>query len=248
MLKTIPGAAALNRGERNGSEDEGLPAYMDLLSHDILNLNQTVLSYIELMVSSPDLDPRSGEHAKKAASQIRISTQIVEGINALCLLQKERNVVTTTANLKEEVDGVERALQSLLPYRGVHCTVDTEDEAPVVNVKNLVSQSILNAVMNMAQLDPSEEPKIDIHVKRCEGGGNNDWVVRIHDANAEFPPGVELDSVVDERGESRSRIVKLAGVLLSKLMVERLGGKIKVDRDGEHAGAISLTFKGAQTK
>lgn len=221
---------------------------MDLLSHDILNLNQTVLSYIELVMSSPGLDERSGEHAKKAASQIRISTQIVEGINALCLLQKERDVVTTTADLKDEIEGVAKALSGLLPYRGVRCTVDSEGKAPVVDVRNLVSKSILNAVMNMAQLDPSEAPEIDIRVERCEGGDDGDWTVRIHDANMNFPPGFNLDSVANERGESRSRIVKLAGMLLSKLMVEMLGGSIDIDCDGEHGCVIRLTFKGARMK
>lgn len=221
---------------------------MDLLSHDILNLNQTVLSYIELLVSSSDLDKRAHEHAQKATSQMRISTQIVESINAICLLQKERDMATTTTNLTDEVDGAAESLSSMLPYRGVRCTVHSEGEALVRDARNLVSQSILNALMNMTQLDPSETPEIDIRLERAGTDDEGAWIVRIHDANMTLPPGIDLETVVKGPDESRSKTVRLAGVLLSKMMAEKLGGTFEIDCHGERGGAFNITFEGAQTR
>lgn len=226
---------------------EGLPVYMDLLSHDVLNLNQTVLSYIELMAASPDLDSKSKEHAKKAASQIRISTQIVESMNTLCLLKEMEEMHATTSDLGEQVEAATKALEQLMPYRTVRFTKDYEDKAPVVDSGNLVAQTVLNALMNAVQLDKSDAPEIEIRVGRASEGAAGSWQVTVRDANMVLPPGINLDEIVRKRDDARSKTVKLAGVLLSKMMVERLGGAFEMESSGDRGGVLRMTFKEAGT-
>ena len=219
---------------------------MDLLSHDILNLNQTVLSYIELMATSSDLDERLQEHAKKATSQIRISTQIVESINALCVLQKD-DVVETSTNLSEEVDAAAKALEHFIPHRTVRCTVKCSvSEALVLDARNLVLQTVLNALVNVVQLDPSETPEIDVSIERQREDEGGNWLVRIHDDRMTLRPDIDLETVTDRGDDSRSKTVRLAGLLLSKLMIERLGGSFDMDCPTEGGGTVSMTFRGAE--
>ena len=233
---------------RGRGADKGLPAYMDLLSHDILNLNQTVLSYIELIATSSELDDRLQEHARKATSQIRISTQIVEGINALCRLQKE-DIAATTTDLSEKVDDAAKALVSFVPHRNVRCDVQSPDgDAPVLDARNLVSQAVLNALLNVVQLDPSETPKIDVGIERLQNDEGLNWLVRIHDDSIYLRPDIDLESVTDHTDDSRSRTVRLAGALLSKLMIERLGGSFEMSGSSEEGGTITMRFKGAETR
>jgi len=234
----------LNGEKRSRGLDEELPAYMDLLSHDILNLNQTVLSSIEFMTSSSSLDGRSKEHAERATSQIRISTQLVESINKLCLLQKEDDLRTTTAVLSDEIAKATHALNDIMPHRGVRLTVEGNAEAVVMDSKNLVSQSILNALINMVQLDPSESPEIAIKTER-PGADGLTWRVRLENSNLALSAYVDLDTIVSECGESRSRTVRLAGILLSKMMVETLGGDMEIDCCNERGGALLMTYRGA---
>ncbi|HUV60996.1 MAG TPA: hypothetical protein VMW71_02370 [Thermoplasmata archaeon] len=223
---------------------EELPAYMDLLSHDILNLNQTVLSSIEFMTSSSSLDDRAMEHAERATSQIRISTLLVESINKLCLLQKEDDLRTTTVVLADEVAKAIHALNDILPHRGVRLTVESSPEAVVMDSKDMVSQSILNALINMVQLDPSESPEITIKTER-PGTDGLTWRVRLEDSNLALSKNLDLDTIVSESGESRSKTVRLAGILLSKMMVETLGGEIEIDCCNERGGAFLMTYRGA---
>ena len=223
---------------------EELPAYMDLLSHDILNLNQTVLSSIEFMTSSSSLDDRAMEHAERATSQIRISTLLVESINKLCLLQKEDDLRTTTVVLADEVAKAIHALNDILPHRGVRLTVESNPEAVVMDSKDMVSQSILNALINMVQLDPSESPEITIKTER-PGTDGLTWRVRLEDSNLALSKNLDLDTIVSECVESRSRTVRLAGILLSKMMVETLGGEIEIDCCNERGGAFLMTYRGA---
>lgn len=234
----------MNGEKRRRGLDEDLPAYMDLLSHDILNLNQTVLTSIEFMTSSSSLDDRSKEHAERATTQIRISTQLVESINKLCLLQKETGLRTASAVLADEVAKAANALNNIMPNRGVRLMVEVDEEAAVANSKDLVSQSILNALINMVQLDQAETPEITIRTERAESEQPS-WRVRIEDAKLALPSEIDLDIVVEECSTSRSKTVRLAGILLSKMMVETLGGEIEVDCRDEHGGALLITYKGA---
>ena len=237
----------LLRGQSPGT---GLPAYMDLLSHDILNLNQTVLSYIELMSTSSDLDERLLEHAKKATSQIRISTQIVESINKLCLLQKE-DVVETATDLSDRVADAARALESLLPHRNITCHVrfpDSVSRATVLDVRNLVSQAVLNALMNIVQLDTSEAPEIELSIERLPENEGGNWLVKIHDDRISMHPDTDLEALMDGDDDSRSRTVRLAGVLLSKLMIERLGGTFEMVCPRAGGGTVGMTFTGAEPR
>jgi light-regulated signal transduction histidine kinase (bacteriophytochrome) len=217
---------------------------MDLLSHDILNLNQTVLTSIEFMTSSSTLDDRSKEHAERATSQIRISTQLVESINKLCQFQKEAELKTTTAVLADEIGKAVHAMNDILPHRGVRITVEGNAEAIVMDSKDFVSQSILNALINMVQLDPSESPEIAIKTER-PGTDGTTWCVRLEDSNLAISADVDLDTIVSECGESRSKTVRLAGILLSKMMVETLGGEIEIDCCDERGGAFLMRYKGA---
>jgi len=217
---------------------------MDLLSHDILNLNQTVLSSIEYMMSSSSLDNRSREHAEKATSQVRISTQLMESINKLCLLQNETELKTTTVSLAEEVAKATTALSSILPHRGIRFAFENLTEATVVDSKDLVSQSILNALINMVQLDHSESPEISISIERA-GDDDCTWCVRLQDSGLVLSTPVDLDTIVCGPEERRSKTVRLAGILLSKMMVEKLGGKIEIDCFDGRGGAFTMTYKGA---
>ena len=237
----------MNVIERDEGTVKGLSLYMDLLSHDILNLNQTVLSYIELLASSSDLDTRSLEHARRATSQIRISTQIVESINTLCLLQKE-DLSTTTADLSDVVAGAAEALESLIPHRNIRCTVNHVENALVVDVRNLVSQSMLNALMNMIQLDQSDSPEIDIRLERASDDAAGAWRVLMRDTKLALPSDIDLYAISKARGEERSKTVKLAGVLLSKMMVERLGGTFDIDRTEGGGVTFRIVLKGADLR
>lgn len=222
-----------------GSEDD-LPAYMDLLSHDILNMNQTVLSCIDLITAGDDLDERSRKHALRATSQMRISSQVFESIKTLCLLGRGESIPMVPVNLEEEARKATRMLSVMLPDRKVNVNLDVSGGDATVQGGVIVYNALLNALTNMAQLDPSDVLNIDASIGPAGSGA---WEVRISDDKASLPESFDPESLRAEHGEARSRMVRVAGLLLAKMMSERLGGSVKVERPREGGCTLVMTFR-----
>ena len=222
-----------------GSIDD-LPAYMDLLSHDILNMNQTVLSCIDLITAGEDLGERSRKHALRATSQMRISSQVFESIKTLCLLGRGGQVPVTPVDLEDETRKATKTLSAMLPDRKVTVNMNTGEGGATVEGGVMVYNALLNAFTNMAQLDPSEDLTIDADIRPAAG---EKWEVRISDENASLPESFDPDALRSGPGEARSKVVRVAGLLLSKMMAERLGGSAAVERADDGGCALVITFK-----
>jgi hypothetical protein len=67
----------------------------------------------------------------------------------------------------------------------------------------------------------------------------------MEDSNIVLPSELDLEVIASECDVSRSKTVRLAGILLSKMMVETLGGEIEIERSDQRGGAFSMTFRGA---
>ncbi len=233
----------MSDSEHGWDSSDDLPAYMDLLSHDILNMNQTVLSCIDLMTASQRLDDRSKKHALRATSQMRVSSQIFESIKTLCLVRKGDQSLLETVDLEAEVARAGQALTSTLPDKELHVTVEKVGERAMVPGGQMVYHALLNALTNIAQLDSAERVDIDVDVGPVEGRDAGAWRVRISDAKAAMPESFDPESLRADLAASRSRVVRVAGLLLSKMMVEKLGGSVEVESSDGDGCAFVLTLK-----
>ena len=231
----------MNDLEHRLDSNDDLPAYMDLLSHDVLNMNQTVLSCIDLITAGEDLGERSRKHALRATSQMRISSQVFESIKTLCLLRRGEDLPATPVDLREEARRATHMLASMLPDRTVTVNVNMSGEGAKVEGGAMVYNALLNALTSMAQLDPSDNLRIDAEIRPATG---RKWEVRISDENASLPESFDPEALRSEPGEARSKVVRVAGLLLSKMMVERLGGSVTVERAGDCGCALVITFNG----
>lgn len=229
--------------EHGQGSDDDLPAYMDLLSHDILNMNQTVLSCIDLMTASDGLDERSRRHAKRATSQMRISSQIFESIKTLCLLSRGERIPSGAVDLEEEARRATKTLSVMLPDRDVRVNLHASGGEARIQGGQMVYNALLNALTNVAQLDPSEALNIDLEIRPVAGDVRGEWEVSISDVSAALPESFDPESLRADFGETRTRVVRVAGILLSKMMAERLGGSLRVEPAGQGGCELTITLK-----
>lgn len=229
--------------EHGWDSSDDLPAYMDLLSHDILNMNQTVLSCIDLMTASQRLDDRSKKHAMRAASQMRVSSQIFESIKTLCLLRRGDRLLYETVDLEAEITRAGQALSSMLPDKELHVTIEKAGGRTMVPGGQMVYNALLNALTNMAQLDAADRVDINVDVRPAEGCDAGVWEVCVSDAKATMLESFDPESLRADLAASRSRVVRIAGLLLSKMMVERLGGSVEVKSSDGDGCTFVLTLK-----
>lgn len=226
----------MSDGRTDNGFDEELPVFMDLVSHDILNINQTVLSAIELMMTSTQADDRAKRHARRAESQLRISTQIFESVKVLCVTRKTGKMLSEPVDLRAITSKVTSNVPNMFPDRRVRIDVEGEGDEAFVKGGGLVQHVLLNALVGVFQLDISDEAVIRLRVSREAEGESPGWVVHMVDEEVEVPEALDFETMGTVSDDSRSRMVRVAGLVLARVMVEKLGGTFQtaqLDRGSE---------------
>jgi hypothetical protein len=198
--------------------------YMDLLGHDILNCNQAVLGYLELICSNPAADKKSKAFAMKAITHTRTSTILIENVKRL-IATKDHDL--TTLKPIDLMDAVEQAREELVrfhPGKDVRLEMIDRPRNAFVLGGNYASDLILNVFVIAARLNLDEDIRMKLLFNTEELQGNPVWVLRIEDANAQLPPFLDGEGVKATYDQDVSRAVKASGMLFAKMIAENLGG------------------------
>lgn len=228
--------------DRDAGRD--LSAYMDLLSHDILNGNQAILSYIDLIMAEQHQDGPGQRHALKAASQVRMISQLFESIRMLCPLMRGEPAPSEGVVLPDCLGQVSADLSDMFPDRSVEVDSGRLPQGASVAGGRLATGAVLNLLMNVVQLDPAEKVVIGLDVAGTDRDGRRFWTLKATAANSKVPPSLTTEEGADWNADHRSKMVRVGGFLLAKVMAEALGGSFdaKNEKDGS---SFTLTLPGA---
>ncbi|HIH01914.1 TPA: HAMP domain-containing histidine kinase [Thermoplasmata archaeon] len=203
------------------------------MSHDILNINQAVLSAIELMTESSKADEGAKRRARKVESQIRISTQIFESMKLLCVTRRAGGMPSDPVDLNDAVEKAVSESEEMFKDRSVSVEFTRSAGAPAVKGGAIVKELLLDSLMGLIQLDNSERPSIELRVEKGEGEVSPSWVVVFRDENVSVPASLALDSIGEMSDDSRTRMVRLAGLVLARVITEKLGGAFRIASSDE---------------
>lgn len=227
---------------RDASRD--LSAYIDLLSHDILNGNQAILSYIDLIMVEQRQDGPSQRHALKAASQVRVMSQLFESIRMLCPLENGEPVPTDSVELSDCLEQASTGLSDMFPDRTVEVDSNQLPTEAAVAGGRVATGAIQNLLMNVVQLDQSDKVVIGLDFSKTERDGRRFWTMKAVSANSKVPPSLKEGEGDDWRPDQRSKIVRVGGFLLARVMAESLGGSFDA-KDEKDGSSFTLSLPGA---
>jgi len=208
---------------------EKLRFCMDLLSHDIQNNNQAILSYLELIMSTPGTDSRIRRYAEKAASQLRTGAVLLENV------RKTVDAIKASGRTMFSVDAIsalaeaEAKLITLFPDRQISVNTVKFTEDPIVLGSEITRDLLLNVLVNVVQLDPGEKVSVTIRLENTERLGQSYLRIRIEDSAMMLPPVLKGDLSETASTLDPSKTVKLAGLMFASLMTETLGGRFEAD-------------------
>ncbi|OGS42089.1 MAG: hypothetical protein A3K67_01775 [Euryarchaeota archaeon RBG_16_62_10] len=192
---------------------------MDTLGHDVINNNQAVLSYLELLLANPGLSPDVRKYAHRAVSHVRVSTTLIENMRKIALVRTLTPGELGHADVVEAVRTVSEELRDVFPAKKIRVEfapkVPKAEAVGGAQIKDLV----LNMLLDLAMLDSGDE--IFIRVQLKEGA---DWQLVAEDKNAELPPLLRTGSIESIYGQDVSISAKLSCVLFAKTMSVALGG------------------------
>lgn len=226
--------------------------YMDLLSHDILNNNQAVLGYLELILAEPRFEKKVRKYAERAVPHIRTSTLLVENIKNVLATRDIDPSSLKPIDLIGPVSRAPKNLERFFPDKTIKVTVDSKAEEAWVMGSSAVSDLVDNALVDAVKLDPGRSVGITIKLTEHECGGHMCWSVRIENPNATLPPIVRDRKIELVHREDSSTAVRIVGMLFAKMITSNLGGDFNAKElrsNGEKRGVVfTITLRKADGK
>lgn len=198
--------------------------YMDLLGHDVLNNNQAVLSYLELILATPGADKKVREFAEKAVSHVRTSTILIDNVKRLIASRGLRTEELRPTDLVRSVDLAESELRRHFPAKKIRITKGAMPRSALVHGDTYATDLVLNVFVTAVRLHPGDDIALNVTLSEEKFQGRPAWTMRIEDKSAQLPPFLDGEGVAATYSQDISTAVKTTGILFAKMIAGNLGG------------------------
>lgn len=201
---------------------------MDLVSHDMLNDSQAVMSYLELILAIPNLDKKAADYARKAVSHVRSSTMRIENVKTIVTARKASSAVLGSADLMAAVKEACEDIPRIFPSK---CVIVERPEASgkaMVVGGGLVRELLMTIMASIVKLDPEKDAVLKVKLAEDAGYGNRGWTVTIEDPNVKLPAMVKDTDIDNVHTKDSSLAGRVSGLLFAKMAAEALGGDFDV--------------------
>ncbi|MCD1293556.1 hypothetical protein CUJ83_00910 [Methanocella sp. CWC-04] len=215
--------------------------YTDLMSHDINNVNQELIGYLELSLQSDKIGGEEREYVKRSLDSVKKSTLLIDNVN------KIRKVKTSKhESIPVDLDAAVRDVISRYSHmQGNSVTINyTPVPGAMVMAGDLIMDAISNIVENSIKHN-NGRVTIWIGVKKTKTSKKDCYEIAIEDDGRGIPDDTK-DKIFNRswRGETRAKGSGL-GLYLVKTLVDSYNGKISVeDRiKGDHTKGVRFIIR-----
>lgn len=233
-----------------GEHQKRFEFYMDLLGHDILNSNQAVLSYLELILASPGLDRRTKALAEKAIPHVRTSTLLIENVKRLVAARAVDPSLLRPIDIVSALETAEGQVKRHFPGREIGLSIRPGPKTAMAVGEELARDLLVNVLITTVRLSKEGDVRLDISVSEGQIEGRPGWVVRIEDEKAKLPPFLDGEGVAATYDQDVSVAVRTTGMLFAKMMANCIGGDFEahaLTHDPTLGGAVyTVTFRRAE--
>jgi PAS domain S-box-containing protein len=200
--------------------------YLDVMGHDINNLNQIALGYLELAGETAGLSEEGRMFMDKSVETLKRSSRLIDNVKKL---QKARNgnAVPVMIDVAYTVREVSKAYCTPGKVE-VHTNVRDRDRF-YVKADDLLPEVFSNLVDNAIKHSLSQKPCVAVIVNRIGRSGRSYYKIDVEDDGPGIPD--ELKEVIFNRHLRSSKYSKGSGIglFLVKTLVRSYGGQVWVE-------------------
>jgi len=218
--------------------------YLDLMMHDLLNLNQAVQGYLELVQSGEAQKEEAMHFVESAIDQVRSSTQLIEDVRKIVHLGLIGDELLENTVVADMVRDAIDELGYIFPGRQIEVAFEDEAKEAIVRGTNILKDIVLNLLNNSVKFDKADSVKIDITLKRSEKPDNMVDIV-IEDRGPGLPDTLKTALSTDMNIDGKTRRGTGIGLLLVSAAANRFGGKLILeDRvSGDYTKGAKVTVR-----
>ena len=203
--------------------------YMDLMGHDISNLNQSALATLESMLQDDRLPPDVHERVGAALSQVTASAAVISKVKTLSSIQREAG----PPDLKgvDLVDALNRCAD-LARGAGGGRAVDVEVNAPEhawVLADDLLEQLVQNLLGNAVKHSPGDRVRVEVTVAGAQLDGAEAWLLSVADRGQGIPDDRKLELFEGHGPSTHAGRRRGLGLTIVKAIANRYGARVWVE-------------------
>jgi PAS domain S-box-containing protein len=143
--------------------------YLDLFGHDIRNINQGIMSYLELMLMRPSNDPTDEDYIKSVLEQATRINDLVAKVQRLTQL-RTRGVETHDVDAQKIIHGAMDYVVAKYPNRTIEINTNEACSNHHVVGSNLLHDVFTSILDNAVRFNRNEPCVIDIGCDLSEDG------------------------------------------------------------------------------
>jgi PAS domain S-box-containing protein len=199
--------------------------YLDLMGHDINNMNQIVLGYLELLQQGLGKDHRFAGMIAPTLEAMGRSAKIINNVRKLQRMKEG----TISCGAVDVGDLLKQAIAGLSRTPGRDITVNYSANGRFIVSANELLGDVFSNIIGNAIKHSTGRVTINLRADRVREGGIESCAVSIEDNGRGIPDEVKAKLFTRfQRGETRASGSGL-GLFLSKALVESFNGSIRVE-------------------
>ena len=194
-----------------GAHDEA-NLYLDIMTHDINNANAVTLGYADLLVEM--LEGKEREMVRKLRGGVSRSIGIIQNVSTIRRLHSQETSVRPI-----DLDAVIRAEIAHHPDAGI-----VYEGKPVwVTADDLLPEVFANLIGNAVKYG---EPGVEVRIRVEERDGAAE--ISVEDTGPGVPDAIKPTLFTRFRRGTNARSGKGLGLYITRMLIERYGGRIRV--------------------
>jgi PAS domain S-box-containing protein len=221
------------RAERELTQAKELAEFfLDLITHDISNINQGIRGFSEIL--SADMDApveRRRKYAARILGQVDRSNALITNIKKISALRWAWSEAPEgTVDLEESLRQAIAITVGSFPDRQVEVDLRNDAGAFETHADYLATELFYNLIHNAVKYTPGDGAKVDVGVRRLPAGSA---LVTISDRGPGIPDEAKETMLTRISPDRRSRMPSGyhsgTGLTLVRLIAERFGWKVWVE-------------------
>ncbi len=211
--------------ERIMDEKNRAELYVDIMGHDINNLNQSAMANLELIEDDPNLTNDERKSIHDALSAVRGSAGIIDNVRKIQRINEEQiDVVPEDLNTL-----IEACIRDTPRPQGKKVVINYSPKPGLLVRGNpLLKEAFCNIIGNAIKYS-GDEVTIDIRVNRIERAAGPVYEVVVEDNGHGIPDDVKPKLFRRfQRGTTKAH-GKGLGLYIVRSLVEKLGGSVRVE-------------------
>jgi signal transduction histidine kinase len=211
--------------EKIHGEKKHADMYIDVMGHDINNLNQAILSHLEIIQHYDQLDPKVKEYLDGAIVATKESAAIISNVKAIQAATAEK-----TEMEKADLDqAIQECIKEVPKPEDKKVTINyTPRKGPIVEAVPQIGLAFCNVIKNAIKYSDTEV-RVDIDVSEETIDSKKYYVTTIADNGHGIPEEIKETLFTRFRQGSPVPPGKGLGLYATKVLVEKSGGSIKVE-------------------